>query len=86
MRYIEFTLRVDVPTFIQCQINAFQYFGGATESVLYDNINGLPSKEYSKVRNQNGADNLMISHPSAVSNIISVEYGVRRQKERLRTT
>jgi len=38
MRYVEFTLRVDVPTFIQCHINAFQYFGGATESVLYDNM------------------------------------------------
>ncbi len=38
MRYIEFTLRVDVPTFIQCHINAFRYFGGATESVLYDNM------------------------------------------------
>jgi len=38
MRYIEFTLRVDLPTFIQCHINAFRYFGGVTESALYDNM------------------------------------------------
>lgn len=38
MRYIEFTLRVDVPTFIQCHINAFRYFGGVAESALYDNM------------------------------------------------
>jgi len=38
MRYVEFTLRVDVPTFIQCHVNALQYFGGVTESVLYDNL------------------------------------------------
>ena len=38
MRYVEFTLRVDVPTFIQCHINAFRYFGGVSEHALYDNM------------------------------------------------
>lgn len=38
MRYVEFTLRVDVPTFIQCHINAFCYFGGVSEHALYDNM------------------------------------------------
>jgi len=28
MRYVEFTLQVDVHTLIQCHLNAFRYFGG----------------------------------------------------------
>ena len=38
MRYVEFTLKIDVHTFIQCHINAFGYFGGCTEEILYDNM------------------------------------------------
>ncbi len=38
MRYAEFTLRMDVYTLIQCHINAFQYFGGYPQELLYDNI------------------------------------------------
>ena len=38
MRYAEFTLRMDVHTWIQCHINAFQYFGGYAQEILYDNM------------------------------------------------
>jgi len=38
MRYAEFTLRMDVHTLIQCHINAFQYFGGYAQEILYDNM------------------------------------------------
>lgn len=38
MRYIEFTLSIDVTTFIRCHMNAFRYFGGCTDEILYDNM------------------------------------------------
>jgi transposase len=38
MRYVEFTLSTDVYTFIQCHNHAFEYFGGYTREILYDNI------------------------------------------------
>ncbi len=38
MRYIEFTLSIDVYTLIQCHLNAFRYFGGYTNEILYDNM------------------------------------------------
>lgn len=38
MRYIEFTLSIDVYTLIQCHMNAFRYFGGYTKEILYDNM------------------------------------------------
>jgi len=38
MRYVEFTLSIDTPTLIQCHLNAFAYFGGYTQEILYDNM------------------------------------------------
>lgn len=38
MRYAVFTLSTDTYTLIQCHLNAFEYFGGYTEEILYDNI------------------------------------------------
>ncbi|PAV12819.1 integrase, partial [Methanosarcina spelaei] len=38
MRYVEFTLNIDTPTLIQCHLNAFEYFGGFTQEILYDNM------------------------------------------------
>jgi transposase len=38
IRYIEFTLSIDVYTLIQCHLNAFRYFGGYTNEILYDNM------------------------------------------------
>jgi transposase len=38
MRYVEFTLSIDTPTLIQCHMNAFQYFNGCTQEILYDNM------------------------------------------------
>ena len=35
--YVEFVRRADVPTFIRCHLNAFDYFGGVPRLCLYDN-------------------------------------------------
>lgn len=44
MRYIEFTMQTDTPTFIQCHLNAFHYFGGFTQEILYDNTKNVVIK------------------------------------------
>jgi transposase len=38
MRYVEFTLSTDTTTLIQCHLNAFEYFKGVTQEILYDNM------------------------------------------------
>jgi transposase len=38
MRYAELTLSVDTPTLIKCHVNAFEFFGGVSEEILYDNM------------------------------------------------
>lgn len=38
MRYVEFTMSIDTPTLIQCHLNAFEYLGGFTQEILYDNM------------------------------------------------
>jgi len=38
MRYVEFTLSTDTSTLLQCHLNSFQYFGGCTQEILYDNM------------------------------------------------
>jgi transposase len=38
MRFMEYTLATDAYTFIQCHLHAFEYFGGNTDEILYDNI------------------------------------------------
>ena len=38
MLYIEFTRSMDIPTLIRCQQSAFAFFGGAPQSILYDNM------------------------------------------------
>jgi len=36
--YLEFTVSMDIEHFLQCQMNAFSYFGGVPEQVLVDNL------------------------------------------------
>lgn len=38
MRYAEWALDMSTPTFIRCHLNAFEFFGGYPEEVLYDNL------------------------------------------------
>lgn len=38
MRYIEFVTDMTTTTLIRCRINAFRYFGGYPEEILYDNM------------------------------------------------
>jgi transposase len=40
-RYLEFTLDCKTTTFILCHLNAFAYFGGYTETELYDNTKNV---------------------------------------------
>jgi Integrase core domain len=49
MRYVEFTLSMDTPTLIQCHMNAFDYFGGYTQEILYDNMKQVVIKRALKV-------------------------------------
>jgi len=48
MRYAEFTLSIDAATLIQCHLNAFNYFGGYPEEILYDNMKQVVLKRASK--------------------------------------
>jgi len=36
--FIDFTTSMALPIFIQCHLDAFSYFGGWTETILYDNL------------------------------------------------
>jgi transposase len=38
VRYAMFTLSIDAPTLIKCHLDAFQYFGGYPQEILYDNM------------------------------------------------
>jgi transposase len=38
MRYVEFVTDMTTTTLIRCHINAFRYFGGYPEEILYDNM------------------------------------------------
>ena len=50
MRYAIFTLSTDTCTLIQCHLNAFEYFGGYTEEILYDNIKTVILKRALRAR------------------------------------
>jgi transposase len=39
--YAEFIDRCDLPTFLDCHIRAFEYFGGVTEEILYDRMKNV---------------------------------------------
>ncbi|MBD3407512.1 MAG: IS21 family transposase [Candidatus Lokiarchaeota archaeon] len=47
-RYLEFTTECKTPTFIKCHLNAFDYFGGYTETNLYDNTKNVVLKRLLK--------------------------------------
>ncbi len=38
MRYAEFTTDISTENTIKMHLNAFNYFGGFTDTILYDNI------------------------------------------------
>lgn len=48
MRYIEFVTDMSTSTLIQCHINAFRYFGGYPEEILYDNMKQVVIKRLLK--------------------------------------
>ena len=48
MRYIEFVTDMTTTTLIRCHINAFRYFGGYPEEVLYDNMKQVVVKRLLK--------------------------------------
>lgn len=38
MKYVEFTTSMDLETLMKCHMNAFAYFNGVPEQILYDNM------------------------------------------------
>ncbi|MCD6579623.1 IS21 family transposase [bacterium] len=46
MRYVEFVTSMKEETFLKCHINAFHYFGGYTEEILYDNMKQIVLKRF----------------------------------------
>lgn len=48
MRYIEFVTDMSTTTLIKCHINAFHYFGGYPEEILYDNMKQVVVKRMMK--------------------------------------
>ena len=48
MRYIEFVTDMTTSTLIRCHINAFRYFGGYPEEILYDNMKQVVIKRLLK--------------------------------------
>ena len=47
-RYIEFVTDMSTSTLIRCHINAFRYFGGYPEEILYDNMKQVVVKRLLK--------------------------------------
>ena len=43
-RFIRFTTDATTPTFISCHLDAFDYFGGYTKTILYDNTKNVVLK------------------------------------------
>ena len=41
LMYVEFTLSQCLEDFIQCHVNAFQFFGGVPKKILYDNLKAV---------------------------------------------
>ena len=48
MRYIEFVTDMSTNTLIRCHVNAFRYFGGYPEEILYDNMKQVVIKRLLK--------------------------------------
>ena len=48
MRYIEFVTDMSTQTLIRCHLNAFDYFGGYPEEILYDNMKQVVVKRLLK--------------------------------------
>jgi hypothetical protein len=46
MRYVEFVTSMKEEVFLKCHINAFHYFGGYTEEILYDNMKQVVLKRF----------------------------------------
>ncbi|AZV43395.1 hypothetical protein BAOM_4744 [Peribacillus asahii] len=44
MKYIEFTSSMDLETLMKCHMNAFAYFNGVPEQILYDNMKTAVTK------------------------------------------
>ena len=60
MRFVKFTLSMDVQTLIQCHIEAFQYYSGIPKEILYDNmktvVTGRSAQTNEKTYNQTFLD------------------------------
>ena len=48
-RYVEFTTNISTANVIKLHVNAFQYFSGYTDTILYDNIKQIVIERKIKV-------------------------------------
>ena len=53
MRYIEFVTDMSTSTLISCHLNAFKYFGGYPNEILYDNMKQVVIKRLFKTKRFN---------------------------------
>lgn len=44
--YVEFTVSQSLDMFLQCHVNAFNYFGGVPRTILYDNLKSVVISRY----------------------------------------
>ena len=51
LKYIEFTLKTDVQTFMECHKHAFEYCTGIPQEILYDNIKQVVIRRAIKPKN-----------------------------------
>jgi len=52
--YIEFTVSMNMSSFLCCHINAFNYFGAIPQNILYDNLKSVVKSRYGKNITYNG--------------------------------
>jgi transposase len=84
MRYVEFTLNIDTPTLIQCHLDAFEYFGGFIQEILYDNMKQVVIKRALSHQILNGTHSLRISSNALVLFHVYAGLTGLRQKAKLK--
>jgi len=85
-RYAEFSTDIKTETLISQRIKAFTYFGGYTNSILYDNMKQVVL--YRKAR-QPGPDSTLFSWTSLSSTAYSPDCDIRtgrRQRGKIENT
>jgi transposase len=83
MRYVEFTRSTDLVTFLLCLQKAFEYFGGVTEQILFDNIKTVVLKRKYPSSQSDFYPSLWTSVTITDSKPGYADHSVPRQKQKL---